>query len=95
MPLEMPYADWWEFAACANGDAERFFPGGRGTHLRQQVDAAKAICAECPVRARCLSWALTMNVSGVWGGCSEYERRRMKASAQDRSDAAAHSPAAA
>jgi WhiB family redox-sensing transcriptional regulator len=94
MPLETPYADWWEFAACANGDAERFFPGGRGTHLRRQVDAAKAICAGCPVRAKCLSWALTMNVSGVWGGCSEYERRRLKATAHDRSKTAVGRPPA-
>ena len=89
----IPDADWWEFAACATVDAERFFPDGRGTHLRRQIDAAKAICASCPVRTRCLSWALTMNVSGVWGGCSEYERRKIKAgangSAQSTTDIAA------
>jgi WhiB family redox-sensing transcriptional regulator len=73
--------EWWEFAACAKGDAETFFPRGRGIDLRRQVQAAKAVCAGCPVRKKCLSWALTMNVSGVWGGCSEYERRRMRATA--------------
>jgi WhiB family redox-sensing transcriptional regulator len=73
--------EWWEFAACAKGDAETFFPRGRGVDLRRQVQAAKAVCAECPVRKKCLSWALTMNVSGVWGGCSEYERRRIRATA--------------
>jgi len=45
------------------------------------MDAAKAVCARCPVRAKCLNWALSMNVSGVWGGSSEYERRRMRAAA--------------
>lgn len=45
------------------------------------MEAAKAVCARCPVRAKCLNWALSMNVSGVWGGSSEYERRRMRAAA--------------
>ena len=76
-----PEVEWWEFAACAKGDAETFFPRGRGVDLRRQVQAAKAVCASCPVRKKCLSWALSMNVSGVWGGCSEYERRRMRATA--------------
>lgn len=78
---EVTGVEWWEMAACADGDAERFFPRGRGVDLRRQVDAAKAVCARCPVRKKCLNWALTMNVSGVWGGCSEYERRRLRAAA--------------
>jgi WhiB family redox-sensing transcriptional regulator len=73
--------EWWELAACRKADAETFFPRGRGVDLRRQVDAAKAVCVSCPVRKKCLSWALTMNVSGVWGGCSEYERRRLRATA--------------
>lgn len=71
--------EWWELAACAGVDVERFFPEARGSELRRQTVAAKAVCAECPVRARCLSWALTMHVSGVWGGHTETERRRLRA----------------
>jgi hypothetical protein len=43
------------------------------------VEAAKAVCATCPVSAECLQWALaTGQDSGVWGGTSEEERRAMR-----------------
>ncbi|HUQ38827.1 MAG TPA: WhiB family transcriptional regulator [Acidimicrobiales bacterium] len=42
------------------------------------VDVARAICATCPVKAPCLEFALANRVDhGVWGGCSERERRRI------------------
>ncbi len=38
---------------------------------RVQADAAKAVCARCPVREDCLEWALlprsTPIESGIWG----------------------------
>lgn len=34
-----------------------------------QIELAKSLCAECPVRATCLSGALAREESaGVWGG---------------------------
>jgi WhiB family redox-sensing transcriptional regulator len=43
------------------------------------VDAARQICAECPVKAECLEYALENRIDhGVWGGCSERERRRIQ-----------------
>jgi len=37
---------------------------------------AKAICAECPVRAECLDYALDIREPhGIWGGLTEAERR--------------------
>jgi WhiB family redox-sensing transcriptional regulator len=43
------------------------------------VEAAKAVCAMCPVRPECLTWALaTGQDAGVWGGTSEEERRVMR-----------------
>ncbi|MDX3568718.1 WhiB family transcriptional regulator [Streptomyces sp. ID05-47C] len=44
-----------------------------------QTEQAKAVCRRCPVRARCLEWALETDQSlGVWGGTSETERCALK-----------------
>ncbi len=44
------------------------------------VIEAQAICAECDVTAACLKFALDNRIeSGVWGGASERERRRILA----------------
>lgn len=58
---------------CKEMDPALFFPSdGVG------VQVAQRICAECPVKAPCLEYALTNRVDhGVWGGASERERRRL------------------
>jgi len=38
------------------------------------------ICTRCPVRVKCLEFALaTQQAYGIWGGTSEEERRRILA----------------
>lgn len=65
---------WQERALCAQTDPEAFFPE-KGGSTRE----AKRICAVCPVRAECLSYALEHDERfGIWGGLSERERRRLK-----------------
>ena len=45
----------------------------------EQIEAAKAVCDQCPVKAPCLQFALETNQdSGIWGGTSEEERRRLR-----------------
>ncbi|WP_345217076.1 WhiB family transcriptional regulator [Georgenia halophila] len=59
---------------CAQSDPEAFFPG-KG----ESPAPAKAICARCPVTARCLEHALANDERlGVWVGTSERERRRLR-----------------
>ena len=42
------------------------------------VERARAVCVNCPVAAQCLEYALALHIDhGVWGGCSERERRRI------------------
>ena len=42
------------------------------------VDRARKICNGCPVLDTCLEYALDQRIEhGVWGGCSERERRRI------------------
>ena len=73
-------ASAWRFQArCADQDPDLFFPvGSSGPALRQTI-LAKAVCAQCPVRAECLEWALeTAQPHGVWGGLDEQERERLR-----------------
>lgn len=70
-----PFVDmpWAVDAACAETDPEAWFPE-KGGSTRE----AKAICAECLVRAECLDYALeTRQRFGVWGMRSERERREL------------------
>ena len=66
--------NWMTRARCANTDPSHFFPSdGVG------VELAKKTCAGCPVAEQCLEYALTRRVEhGVWGGCSERQRRRIR-----------------
>jgi len=44
----------------------------------EEAEAAKEVCARCPVREACLEFALASRErDGVWGGATERERRRM------------------
>jgi WhiB family redox-sensing transcriptional regulator len=65
--------DWMARGKCRELPPSTFFPSdGVG------VDAARLICAECPVQAACLEYALAHRIDhGVWGGASERERRRI------------------
>ncbi len=65
--------EWMAQGKCRDMDPAVFFPSdGIG------VQAAQRICAECPVKAECLEFALADRVDhGVWGGTSERERRRI------------------
>ena len=66
-------ATWIARARCRHHPPALFFPSdGAG------VEAARRICADCPVRAACLDYALACGIDhGVWGGASERARRRI------------------
>jgi WhiB family redox-sensing transcriptional regulator len=65
--------EWMARGKCKEVAPDTFFPSdGMG------VLHAQRICAECPVAQACLEYALTNHIDhGVWGGCSERERRRI------------------
>ncbi len=78
---------WRDAAACRDHDAELFFPIGEGGLFTEQITIAKAVCGTCAVRAQCLERAMTGAESGVWGGTTERERRRLRRCAAARAKA--------
>ncbi len=70
---------WRANANCRDTDPELFFPlGNTGEALRMLV-RARAVCADCDVRQKCLDFAMATNQDcGVWGGTSEDERRDLR-----------------
>lgn len=71
---------WRRRAACRSMGPELFFPAGERTEdAAQQVAAAKAVCAHCPVRLHCLTYALVANPEdGIWGGLTPSERTTLR-----------------
>jgi WhiB family redox-sensing transcriptional regulator len=77
--IEWDCAEWRTRAACRDTDPDLFFPVGTTGQAVDQIEAAKSVCAECPAQRECLEFALSTNQeSGVWGGASEEERRKLR-----------------
>ena len=70
---------WRPQALCRDTDPELFFPIGTTGAALVQIEQARAVCRQCPVQADCLDFALKTNQdSGIWGGTSEEERRKLR-----------------
>ncbi len=70
---------WRPEAACRDTNPDLFFPVGTTGPAIDQIAEAKAVCRECEVREPCLEFALSTNQdSGIWGGTSEEERRKLR-----------------
>lgn len=64
---------WMDDARCARVRVGLMFPTDAASEA-----VARDVCAGCPVRERCLEYALANRIGhGIWGGASERERRRM------------------
>jgi WhiB family redox-sensing transcriptional regulator len=70
---------WRSEARCLGSNPDLFFPlGSKGKPLAQ-AETAKGLCLGCTVRELCLLYALETNqVTGVWGGTTEEERRSIR-----------------
>jgi WhiB family transcriptional regulator, redox-sensing transcriptional regulator len=74
--------NWRNDAACLGVDPDLFFPIGTAGPALDQIDEAKRICRACPVRERCLAWALEAGAAtGIWGGTTDDERRALRRAA--------------
>jgi hypothetical protein len=74
---------WDEWAACVDLPTEMFYPvqdrEEPDVRYAMRVRMARNVCARCPVRVRCLTYAVTSEardplVWGIWGGHTERER---------------------
>lgn len=76
--LERP--TWQLRAACRGKGADLFFP------LRGQQDAyeaARTVCATCPVTEQCLEFALADPATqGMWAGTTAQDRKAMHRAAR-------------
>lgn len=68
--------DWYRSAACKDTNSDDFTP------LVETLAALTAVkeefCDHCPVRERCLQFAIIHKEKGFWGGTSTAERSAMK-----------------
>ena len=79
LQLTIERDDWRDVALCRDTDPDLFFPVGTTGPAIEQIENAKAVCRECEAQAPCLEYALSTNQdSGVWGGTSEEERRKLR-----------------
>ncbi|WP_317891453.1 WhiB family transcriptional regulator [Saccharopolyspora pogona] len=83
VPKNFEIPDFRQLGACRTEDPDLFFPVGdasrKGSQPWLQAQEAKQVCAQCPVAAQCLKWALDRGEPyGVWGGMTEQERHAAK-----------------
>ncbi len=79
--IEWDVEDWRDRAACRDTDPDLFFPVGSTGAAIEQIESAKQVCCSCESVRSCLEFALATNQeSGIWGGTSEDERRRLRRS---------------
>ncbi len=72
-------ADWRAAAACRETPPDLFFPVGTTGNATDQIESAKRVCNQCEAQKACLEFALATNQeSGVWGGTTEDERRKLR-----------------
>jgi hypothetical protein len=90
------YPDFEEFGAppCSESFPDAFFTDEKNetvvyingkermkTWARYDYEKeAKAICAECPYKARCLKFAIDNHEQGIWGGTTERQRNVLRKS---------------
>ncbi|GAA2773802.1 WhiB family transcriptional regulator [Saccharopolyspora taberi] len=73
--------DWRADAACQDMDPELFAPASYEGPGAVQAEAAKAVCAGCPVVDECLQGAIAQeDDTTVRGGMTPEERRALRRS---------------
>lgn len=77
--IEWDVDDWRDTASCRDTDPDLFFPVGTTGPAIEQIEEAKRVCRSCAAHEACLEFALATNQeSGIWGGTSEDERRKLR-----------------
>jgi len=71
---------WQEYAVCRQFDPDLFFEEGNNKREWEQK-VIQSACRVCPVRQRCLDYALSHPKPqwGVWGGLTQRQHRALRA----------------
>ncbi|MFE6839147.1 MULTISPECIES: WhiB family transcriptional regulator [unclassified Streptomyces] len=97
VPARAEDGPWHAEAVCRRDEAGLFFaPSKEPTAARlSREEAAKRVCARCPVMVACRQHALLQpEPYGVWGGLTAAERRVVLARMRRRSAELRQAPAA-
>lgn len=82
--IEIPKFVFEDTASCLNTDPELFFPqeheysNGKIHNVYKNLAEAKKICETCPLRIKCLEYALKNAEYGIWGGTTEEQRQGLR-----------------
>lgn len=71
----------WEKAACRDSiytDAFYDVEEARSIVAYEYINALRSICLSCPIWKECLSYAMSHEMYGVWGGLTSIERLSFK-----------------
>lgn len=71
-------SDWFRWGACRRNalGPDAWFPISKDP---AESEPAKRVCADCPVRSRCVTESLRIpDCKGIWGGLDELDRRRLQ-----------------
>jgi WhiB family redox-sensing transcriptional regulator len=64
-------------APCENAP-DMFFIDEKDPLGREKMRISKALCSDCPIKMKCLAYALEAGeVHGIWGGLTTNERRKL------------------
>ena len=95
LPGTQRLPDWRDDADCRQHNWELWYPKGSEGPWLLSIATAKAICATCPVKAKCLQLALdTYDKHGIFGGLTPEERASRSRSTARRERLLTVTPAA-
>lgn len=73
----MKYPKFTGDEPCAQVGTDLFFPPDNSIVYRD-LKIVRSLCGSCVMQGPCLEYALHVNVSGVWGGTTEQQRKAIR-----------------
>jgi len=64
--------------SCVGIDTEMFFPENGLNQFSDQMKMIRKMCDECPVVQACLTYALHVEVDGIWAGTGVVTRQKLR-----------------
>jgi len=83
MQLSLEYSPFDGTQLCKTVDPDLFFPDDYLN--KEQIEQVKAICNDCWIKDKCLSFAMdNKEREGIWGGTTPADRKRLRRKARAR-----------